>query len=83
MVDYYYDFAKVAFEEFGNRVQYWITFNEPLETCKEHYGALNGAPMLNMSGVADYLCAHTILKAHAKVYHFYNNTFKSTQKGNF
>lgn len=29
MVDYFHDFANLCFERFGNRVKYWITFNNP------------------------------------------------------
>lgn len=29
MVNYFNDFATLCFERFGNRVKYWITFNNP------------------------------------------------------
>lgn len=29
MVNYFNDFANLCFERFGNRVKYWITFNNP------------------------------------------------------
>ena len=32
-------------------------------------------------GVDPYQCAHNILKSHAKAYHTYNNTYRSTQNG--
>lgn len=28
-VNYFHDFANLCFERFGNRVKYWITFNNP------------------------------------------------------
>lgn len=29
MVNHFNDFANLCFERFGNRVKYWITFNNP------------------------------------------------------
>lgn len=29
MVNFFNDFANLCFERFGNRVKYWITFNNP------------------------------------------------------
>ncbi len=29
MVNYFNDFANLCFERFGNRVKYWVTFNNP------------------------------------------------------
>ncbi|KAK6640646.1 hypothetical protein RUM44_012343 [Polyplax serrata] len=81
LVTYFEDYAKVAFEEFGNSVKWWITFNEPLETCTTTYGGDEGAPDLNMPGIADYLCTHTILKSHARAYHLYNDNYRKQQKG--
>lgn len=81
IADYFEDYAKVAFDNFGDRVKYWITFNEPYNHCYQGYGVQRKAPALNMSGIADYLCSRTLLKAHAQVYHLYNNTYREAQKG--
>lgn len=81
IADYFEDYAKVVFDNFGDRVKYWLTFNEPYNFCYHGYGIQMKAPALNMSGIADYLCAHTVLKAHARVYHLYNTTYKDTQRG--
>lgn len=81
MAQYFEDYAKVAFDNFGDRVKYWITFNEPYNVCYQGYGDVAKAPALNMTGYADYLCTHTVLKAHARVYHLYNDTYKATQNG--
>ncbi|XP_078478495.1 lactase-like protein isoform X4 [Lampetra planeri] len=34
MVNYFNDFANLCFERFGNRVKYWITFNNPWAHAK-------------------------------------------------
>ena len=36
MVNYFNDFANLCFERFGNRVKYWITFNNPW-VCLDRY----------------------------------------------
>ncbi|EEB13471.1 beta-glucosidase, putative [Pediculus humanus corporis] len=81
IVDYFEDYSKLAFQEFGNMVNWWITFNEPFEICKNGYGENSNAPALNMSGKADYLCAHNILKSHARAFHVYDEIFAKSQKG--
>ncbi|XP_018332984.1 myrosinase 1-like [Agrilus planipennis] len=76
MIDYYIEYARVAFENFGDRVRYWITFNEPKQFCQEGHGEAYYAPALNMSGVADYLCGHNLLRSHAAAYHLYNDIYR-------
>lgn len=81
LADYFADYARVIFENFGDRVKWWLTFNEPFNTCHQGYGNVLKAPALNITGYADYLCTHTVLKAHAKVYHMYDKEFRSKQNG--
>lgn len=81
VVDWYLDFARVCFENFGDRVKLWLTFNEVRVWCQQAYGEDGKAPALGASGIADYLCIHHCIKGHAKAYHLYNNTFRATQKG--
>ncbi|XP_018320791.1 myrosinase 1-like [Agrilus planipennis] len=83
LIDIYTDYARVAFENFGDRVKYWITFSSPSEVCKA-YGADNRAPAgvsSSQTGIGEYLCANTILKAHARTYHLYNDTYRPDQNG--
>ncbi|CAG4916863.1 unnamed protein product [Colias eurytheme] len=82
IVDWYADFAKIAFSLFGDRVKYWVTINEPYQICYEGYGSNALAPLLNIQGVAEYLCAKNLLLAHAKAYHIYDDEFRSSQGGN-
>lgn len=79
--DLFEDYARVAYEQFGDRVKHWFTFNEPRETCYEGYGYDTKAPQVNASGIADYLCAKHLVMAHAKAYHAYNKDFKDKQGG--
>lgn len=76
VVDYFTDYAKILFENFGDRVPLWITFNiNPLG-----YGDSYWPPLMNHPG-GEYLFYKNILLAHAKVYHFYHNKFKVIQNG--
>ncbi|CAG4997855.1 unnamed protein product [Parnassius apollo] len=81
IIDWYTDYARVAFELFGEKVKNWITVNEPEQICYFGYGNNLHAPRLNIKGVADYLCAKNILLAHAKAYHVYDEEYRPNQGG--
>lgn len=81
IAEWFDDYARVAYENFGDRVKYWITFNEAHQICYEGYDSVTKAPRLNATGVGQYLCAKNLLVAHARAYHSYNNDFKPTQNG--
>lgn len=83
IVDYFTDFARVAFDNFADRVPIWITINEPNPICREGYGDNGKAPALESSGLAEYSCAYHLLKAHASVYHLFNNEYRSKLNGRF
>lgn len=82
IVKWYTDYAKLCFELFGDSVKYWLTFNEPKQICNEGYGTGTKAPAKLSGGLGEYICAHNLLKAHAKAWHIYNSTYRSAQKGN-
>lgn len=79
--NYYLDYARVAFERFGDRVPYWNTFNEPKQICVEGYGDEEKAPAINSKGIGEYLCTHNLLKSHAAAYHLYDQEFRPRQNG--
>ncbi|CAK1602810.1 unnamed protein product [Parnassius mnemosyne] len=81
IVDWFGDYARTAFQLFGDRVKYWITINEPYQVCNMGYGDVDLAPMLNIKGVAEYMCAKNLLLAHARAYHIYDEEFRSAQEG--
>ncbi|XP_058809255.1 myrosinase 1-like isoform X2 [Phymastichus coffea] len=80
MVKYFEDYARVAFNYFGDRVKHWITFNDPFDLCNIHFGNAY-KPWYNDSAVGNYLCGHHVLLAHARVYHLYRTEFHWLQKG--
>ncbi|CAK1594679.1 unnamed protein product [Parnassius mnemosyne] len=79
--EWYEDYARVVFEQFGDRVKHWITFNEPREICYEGYDAGRNAPQVNATGIGSYLCAKNLVMAHARAYHAYKNDFAPSQGG--
>ncbi|XP_077295406.1 myrosinase 1-like [Arctopsyche grandis] len=81
IADYFVDFARIAFENFGDRVKMWVTMNEPFIFGTLGHGENQLAPALKLDGIADYLCGHTMLLGHAKVYHLYDSTYRKTQNG--
>ncbi|XP_047004902.1 myrosinase 1-like [Schistocerca americana] len=76
IADYFVEFARIAFENFGDRVKLWLTFNEPDMFSNGYSSATALAP-----GVADYLLAKAVLLAHERVYRLYDQRFHPTQGG--
>ena len=59
----------------------WLTFNEPYVFSVEGYEIGVHAPGIKDFGFSCYAATHTILKAHAKAYHAYDQEFRPTQQG--
>nr|ADK12988.1 beta-glucosidase [Reticulitermes flavipes] len=81
LAKYSENYARVLFQNFGDRVKLWLTFNEPL-TFMDAYASETGmAPSIDTPGIGDYLAAHTVILAHANIYRMYEREFKEEQKG--
>lgn len=80
-VDYFEQFANVLYKEFGDRVKIWATFNEPTQYCNNGYADNRWPPALYLHGVADYLCKHHTILAHARAYHLYRDKYFTSQNG--
>ncbi|XP_043267847.1 myrosinase 1-like isoform X2 [Venturia canescens] len=81
MIDWFVDYARILFQELGPKVKKWVTMNEPEAHCVKGYSLGDHAPGKKVHGIAEYLCTHNALKAHASVYRLYQNQFKSLQNG--
>ncbi|XP_077295381.1 myrosinase 1-like [Arctopsyche grandis] len=81
MVDYFADFAEVAFKTFGDRVKTWITFNEPWVVCVLAPIWFSVSPAKSLNGIDEYICGHNLIKAHAKAYRIYDRIYRSAQRG--
>ncbi|CAD6186761.1 unnamed protein product [Caenorhabditis auriculariae] len=78
VVDWYLDYAKFCFHEFGHKVQYWITHNEPIIHSTYGHCGLWGehAPggLKEHCDWAPYVVGHHMLLAHAYAYRYYHGT---------
>ncbi|CAH0702842.1 unnamed protein product [Spodoptera exigua] len=81
IVDFFEDYARVAFNLYGDLVKMWTTINEPHQHCYNGYGRDYFVPALKSHGIGEYLCSHYILLAHARAYRLYEREFKPYQKG--
>lgn len=80
-VEYFVAYANVLFQNFGERVKRWITFNEPFDSCVDGYGTGRVAPGLSNPGIGEYICSLNIVNAHAATYHLYREKYYDKQKG--
>lgn len=78
---YFMYYADVLFEQFGDRVKRWITFNEPHNFCVDGYAAGILAPGIKAPGIGEYYCGHHVLQAHAVAYHLYKEKYFEKQQG--
>lgn len=81
IINWYADYARICFENFGEDVKFWITFNEAKQVCLAGYGYGQKAPAIKGQGILDYVCVHNLLKAHAAAWHIYDENFRSKQGG--
>lgn len=81
IVPYFANFARTAYQQFGDRVKTWITLNEPRLICQSYKGLVGDVTNNYPLGIAEYLCAHNLLKAHAEAYHIYDQEFRQQQQG--
>uniref|UniRef100_A0A8B9EW89 beta-glucosidase n=1 Tax=Amazona collaria TaxID=241587 RepID=A0A8B9EW89_9PSIT len=81
LIDLFDSFADFCFQTFGDRVKFWITLNEPQVIAWVGYGLGTFPPNINDPGSAPYRVAHILLKAHARVYHTYDDKYRASQGG--
>ncbi|TPX11626.1 uncharacterized protein E0L32_007605 [Thyridium curvatum] len=73
-------YARVCFESFGDRVKYWITYNEPVLSARAGYAEGRHAPG-HTSATEVWIVGHTEIVSHARVCAMYKQEFQPTQKG--
>ncbi|XP_021804234.1 cyanogenic beta-glucosidase-like, partial [Prunus avium] len=92
IVDHFRAYAKLCFENFGDRVKHWITLNEPYTFSIHGYAYGSHAPgrcsawqKLNCTGgdsaTEPYLVTHHQLLAHAAAVKLYKDKYQASQNG--
>ncbi|KAJ9174426.1 hypothetical protein P3X46_013070 [Hevea brasiliensis] len=92
IVNDYRDYADLLFEKFGDRVKYWMTFNEPWALSGFAYddGVFapgRCSPWVNYqcqagdSSTEPYIVAHHLLLSHAAAVQAYRKNYQTTQGG--
>lgn len=85
--NYFRDYADLCFREFGDRVKYWITLNEPYTVSNMGYAIGTFAPgrcsnwqQLNCTGGDSarepYLVTHHLLLSHAAAVQVYRSKYQ-------
>ncbi|XP_042489608.1 beta-glucosidase 12-like [Macadamia integrifolia] len=91
IIDDFQDYAELCFKEFGDRVKYWITLNEPWSytngafnlgifppgRCSKWVGDCTGGN----SATEPYLGTYHQLLAHAAAVKAYKEKYQASQKG--
>uniref|UniRef100_A0A8D0H5L6 Klotho n=1 Tax=Sphenodon punctatus TaxID=8508 RepID=A0A8D0H5L6_SPHPU len=81
LVGIFRDYAELCFRHFGSQVRYWITIDNPYVVAWHGYATGSLPPGVQGGPGLGYRAAHNLLKAHAKVWHLYNDYFRSAQGG--
>lgn len=91
IIDDFAVYADTCFKLFGDRVKYWITFNEPNIFVQMGYDLGIFAPGRCSSWIRDcsagnsatepYIAAHNVLLSHAAVVDMYRKHYKVKQQG--
>jgi beta-glucosidase len=84
------EYAEFCFREFGDRVKYWLTLNEPHSFAVHGYVSGWHAPgrcsnrlicAAGNTSIEPYIVTHNALLAHAMAVDVYRKKFAPTQKG--
>lgn len=85
------DYADFCFKTFGDRVKYWMTFNEPRVVAALGYDNGFFAPgrcsrafgncTAGNSATEPYIAAHHLILSHAAAAQRYRQKYQATQKG--
>uniref|UniRef100_H3H066 Beta-glucosidase n=1 Tax=Phytophthora ramorum TaxID=164328 RepID=H3H066_PHYRM len=69
IIDHFVDYATLIFQEFGQKLDFWTTFNEPSSFITAGYGSGAHAPGFTDSEVNTYIVTHNVMRSHAKAVH--------------
>lgn len=72
-IDHFVHFAKVCFENFGDRVNKWATFNEPWSVAQNGYLVGNFPPNIKYDMQKAVQTMHNMMVAHSKALELYKS----------
>jgi beta-glucosidase len=72
IIGHFENYARILFENFGDRVKHWITFNEPAVFTFTFYGS--GIHFDKVDRRAGFLASHHVNLAHARAVEIYRNS---------
>lgn len=75
LADFFVEYADICFDNFGDRVKHWITFNEPWVTAILGFGQ-GVFPPGRVSNSEPYLVAHQMLCSHGKAVELYRRKYQ-------
>ncbi|KAJ4711681.1 putative Beta-glucosidase [Melia azedarach] len=91
IVDDYRDYVDFCFQEFGDRVRYWISLNEANLFSSFGYASGVNAPgrcsnyigncTEGNSATEPYIVTHHLILSHATAVNLYRDKYQATQKG--
>ncbi|XP_071978349.1 lactase/phlorizin hydrolase isoform X2 [Engystomops pustulosus] len=82
IIEWFKDYSEVLFQRLGDRVKFWITLNEPYIIAHLGYEVGAFAPGVFSIGTPTvYVVGHNMIKAHAEVWHLYNDKYRASQGG--
>ncbi|ONI01348.1 hypothetical protein PRUPE_6G134900 [Prunus persica] len=92
IVDDFKAYAELCYKEFGDRVKYWTTLNEPYTISNHGYTIGIHAPgrcsswydptcLGGNSSTEPYLVTHNLLLAHAAAVKLYREKYQASQEG--
>ncbi|XP_043929155.1 klotho [Protopterus annectens] len=81
IVEIFKDYAEFCFRVFGESVKFWITIDNPYAIARHGYYTGKLAPGVRGDQGTLYRVGHNLIKAHAAVWHLYNETFRQHQGG--
>ena len=81
VTDWFADYARVVFSLYADRVQTWLTVNEPSIFCGFSYTVGSHAPGIVNKEIGTHLCTKNVLLAHAKAWRIYDEEFKPIYHG--
>ncbi|KAK0411849.1 hypothetical protein QR680_005878 [Steinernema hermaphroditum] len=84
-VEWFGDYARFCYQEYGSKVKQWITINEP--HTQSHYGYCGQVAEHAPGGFQKncewtmYLAGHNLMLAHSRAATIYKKEFQKEQKG--